>query len=193
MKANAPLAKLDIASVYGTEGQRFESPTARHKTQYIVVFIEKCFAIYCVLFFVFGDFRERNFKNKPLCLLLHRFCVSTLAGRYCKLRAVHIFTISSLMPHAFACVVNVCLNSFCVSPFIDKIPSYTICTIFPFFAFYPILIGKQFWKHRKSRENCRPFLPAFYRSFSLLIAAIISGKIKYPPTLAGISMFFSQL
>ena len=46
MKANAPLAKLDIASVYGTEGQRFESPTARHKTQYIVVFIEKCFAIY---------------------------------------------------------------------------------------------------------------------------------------------------
>lgn len=30
MKANAPLAKLDIASVYGTEGQRFESPTARH-------------------------------------------------------------------------------------------------------------------------------------------------------------------
>ena len=71
MKANAPLAKLDIASVYGTEGQRFESPTARHKTQYIVVFIEKCFAIYCVLFFVFGDFRERNFKNKPLCLLSH--------------------------------------------------------------------------------------------------------------------------
>lgn len=73
MKANAPLAKLDIASVYGTEGQRFESPTARHKTQYIVVFIEKCFAIYCVLFFVFGVFRERNFKNKPLCLLLHTF------------------------------------------------------------------------------------------------------------------------
>ena len=148
---------------------------------------------YFFLFTVCGDFWGLNFINKPLCLLLHRFCVSTLAGRYCKLRAVHIFTISSLMPHSFACVVNVCLNSFCVSPFIDKIPSYTICTIFPFFAFYPILIGKQFWKHRKSRENCRPFLPAFYRSFSLLIAAIISGKIKSPPTLAGISMFFSQL
>ena len=31
MKANAPLAKLDIASVYGTEGQRFESPTAHQE------------------------------------------------------------------------------------------------------------------------------------------------------------------
>ena len=133
--------------------------------------------------------------SRSACSCIHSSvkCVSTLAGRYCKLRAVHIFTISSLMPHSFACVVNVCLNSFSVSLFIEKIPSYIICTIFPFFAFYPILIGKQFWKHRKSRENCRPFLPAFYRSFSLLIAAIISGKIKSPPTLAGISMFFSQL
>ena len=31
MKANAPLAKLDIASVYGTEGQEFESLTVHQK------------------------------------------------------------------------------------------------------------------------------------------------------------------
>ena len=29
-RMDAPLAKLDIASVYGTEGQEFESLTVRH-------------------------------------------------------------------------------------------------------------------------------------------------------------------
>ena len=97
MKANAPLAKLDIASVYGTEGQRFESPTARHKTQYIVVL--KKFTIYCV--FIFSHFRgiyKSLYWTAPAFFRLYK-CIHTCA--------VHTPVISAFTPHSFVRAANV--------------------------------------------------------------------------------------
>ena len=42
----APVAQLDRASVYGTEGQRFESSRARHRKAPLIVEIGGAFALF---------------------------------------------------------------------------------------------------------------------------------------------------
>ena len=79
MKANAPLAKLDIASVYGTEGQRFESPTARQERQRLNQ-TEKVLQ-YLFINGVAGVVAERQYKPKSYA---HNYNVHGAGGKFVK-------------------------------------------------------------------------------------------------------------